>query len=118
MLPDFVHERKIPKLKRDWEGLKVKTLRDISTSQMIIPTGTICTVERNYGGLFMHSDQCELCGVSMKVIKVLERDVELISSRCHECKVPMHADENSESIDELRGTYQCWNCGFRGNLEE
>lgn len=66
---------KKPKLKRDWEGLKVQTLRVFRNGNIEIPSGTTCTVERNYGGLYLITDPCEKCGVRVYITKVPEDGV-------------------------------------------
>ena len=62
----------------------------------------------------METEPCELCGVAVRITKVSERCVKLISFRCAACKIPIHADEHAEYIEEEKGTYQCWNCGHKG----
>lgn len=67
-----------PRLKRDWVGLKVITLRDMQTSMIVIPLGTECIVTRNYGGLGLTTSKCESCGVRMRINKVPESYVDII----------------------------------------
>lgn len=67
-----------PKLKRDWEGRKVRTLLPMRNGMMEIPAGTVCTVRRNYAGLRLSTDPCSCCGVRVSISKVGECDVELL----------------------------------------
>lgn len=69
---------KTPRLKGDWEGLQVVTLRELKTSMMVIPVGTECTVTRNYGGLDLTAERCKSCGVRIRVKKVPENYVRII----------------------------------------
>ena len=66
------------KRKKDWEGLKVKTLLPISSGVMRISAGTICTVTKNFGGLTLITDPCACCGVGIYIRKVSERSVEIV----------------------------------------
>lgn len=66
------------KRKKDWVGLKVKTLEPISSGVMRIVAGTICTVTRNHGGLTLVTDECGTCGVGIYIRKVPESAVELL----------------------------------------
>lgn len=72
---------KQPKLKRDWEGLTVKTLREMWNGWCHIPEGTICTVVRNYAGLHLLSDPCPKCGVAVRISGVRENDVVIVSQQ-------------------------------------
>jgi hypothetical protein len=69
---------KKPKLKRDWEGRKVRSKREFNTRFQQIARGTIFTVERNHGGLDLRSEACACCGLAARVRKVEEQDVELL----------------------------------------
>ena len=69
---------KAPKLKKDWVGLKVVTLREIRNRLTIIPAGTECIVEKNYGGLRLSTKPCKCCGVGIFITKVPEEDVDII----------------------------------------
>lgn len=68
---------KPPRLKRDWEGLKVITLTDLENGFMRIPYGTECVVRRNYAGLSLKSDPCARCGVSILINSVPESAVRI-----------------------------------------
>jgi len=67
-----------PKLKKDWVGLKVETLKTLRNGMIEIPAGTVCEVERNYGGLALKAQKCEKCGVSVFINKVPESWVVII----------------------------------------
>ena len=67
-----------PKLKRDWVGLKVKTLRKNQHHNGSIPAGTEGIVQRNFGGLDIEVAPCEHCGKGFFIRKVPEKDVVLI----------------------------------------
>ena len=75
---------KPPKLKRDWEGAKVMTRVPLHNRNIAIPQGTICTVERNYGGLKLVTDPCPKCGIGIRITKVSERSVVLLRLNGHE----------------------------------
>ena len=72
---------KRPKRKRDWEGLKVKLLREVQNSLYNIPAGTICTVLRNWGGLRLAAPKCPQCGVSIFITHIPEGDVVIVGER-------------------------------------
>ena len=59
-----------PKLKRDWVGLKVRTLRELRNGQHWIPTGTIFTVESGHRKAFLVSEPCPACGVRVYITQV------------------------------------------------
>lgn len=67
-----------PRLKRDWEGLQVRTLREMRNGWCVIAAGTICTVQKNYGGITMQSDPCPHCGVRVSISHVSEKSVEIL----------------------------------------
>ncbi len=71
-------DRKTLKNKRDWIGLKVRSLSDLSNGWCVIPKGTVFTVSRSHGGLRLKSDPCPCCGVQVKISQVKECDVEII----------------------------------------
>ncbi len=70
---------KKPKLKRDWEGLKVRSLAPLINGWAEMPAGNIFTVMRNYGGLHLRSEPCSCCGAKFFITKVPENAVEIIS---------------------------------------
>ena len=81
---------KPPKRKKDWEGLRVVSLKKLRNSLAQIPDGTMFTVERNYAGLHLISDPCPHCGVRFFINKVPESDVRIISP------------EEEKELEELR----------------
>ena len=67
---------------RDWQGLKVRTLRVLRTGMAEIPAGTFCVVT-NCGtgiGLCLKTEPCHHCGVKLIIYRVLTSDVEVVAS--------------------------------------
>ena len=69
---------KKPKLKRGWEGLRVRTKRELRSGMYRFPSGTECRVIRNYGGLSLETETCKTCGVSVFITRVPEEAVEIL----------------------------------------
>jgi len=69
---------KRPKLMRDWNGLRVKSLRRLSNGWAAMPPGTVYTVTHNHGGLHLRSDPCPECGLEFKITKVPLNDVVIV----------------------------------------
>lgn len=69
---------KWPKLKRDYSGAKVRTLRDLKNGWCSVQAGTVMTVSNWSGGLFLWGEPCGCCGVRVSMSKVPLSDVELI----------------------------------------
>lgn len=69
---------KKPKLKRDWKGRKVRTLRDLRNGWGVIPAGTVFEVRENWAGLNLLGDRCTCCGLRASINRVPEHDVELL----------------------------------------
>jgi len=67
-----------PRLKRDWVGRKVKTLRELRNGNTLVPAGTVMEVSRNHSGLWLMTDGCSHCGVRVFITKVPMSDVELM----------------------------------------
>ena len=67
-----------PKLKRDWVGLKVRTLVELESRCMKIPIGTVCMVKLNRAGLTLETEKCPNCGVALYIRRVQEWCVEII----------------------------------------
>lgn len=68
-------EVKPPKLKRDWKGCTVRTVRDIENSFVAIPAGTIATITRQTTvGSELTAEPCEYCGVQAIVSRVHPTD--------------------------------------------
>lgn len=66
------------KRKKDWEGRKVRSKREMTNGYVTMPKGTILTVYRNHGGLEIIADSCACCGMKAWFRKVAEHDVELL----------------------------------------
>jgi len=68
-----------PKLKRDCQGLKVRTARTLKNGMMEIPAGTICEVSEAYSDwVSLSATACERCKVRIFIRKVPRRDVILL----------------------------------------
>ena len=70
-----------PKLKRDWIGLRVESVRELRSGMYAIPEGTRFEVCANHGGLNLKGDPCPTCGVSVYISRVPERDVFIVSQQ-------------------------------------
>jgi hypothetical protein len=70
---------KWPKLKRDYKGFKIKTIRALKNGFMEIPEGCICTITegRSYWVSFS-TEPCPHCGVKILMRKVSRENVILI----------------------------------------
>lgn len=69
-----------PKLKRDWVGRQVRTLRELRNGNENIRVGTVLTVKENRGGLHLVSERCPHCGVSVYIRGVPEWHVQLLAA--------------------------------------
>lgn len=69
---------KTPRLKRDWIGRDVRTLVPLSNGWMQMPAGIKCRVTYSRGGLTLRAEPCKHCGVSVRIGRVSEADVELL----------------------------------------
>lgn len=67
-----------PKLRRDWVGQKVRLKRALSTSVMVVPVGTVCTVRYAHNGADLTTEPCGCCGVKIHVSKVGWSDLEFL----------------------------------------
>ncbi|MDH4179096.1 MAG: hypothetical protein OEV33_01185 [Armatimonadota bacterium] len=72
---------KKPRLKRDWIGVTVETLRELSNGYAKIPAGTRCTVRDNYGGLRLETPKCGRCGIRLYMTRVAESDVVIVDDQ-------------------------------------
>jgi len=61
---------KWPKLKRDYPGLRVQTLRELKTGFCSVPEGSLATITYCHGGANLTVDPCPSCGVKVYVRKV------------------------------------------------
>lgn len=59
-----------PRRMADWEGRKVRTLREIVNGYMVIPAGTVATITRARSGVTLRGDACGHCGVAVSVSRV------------------------------------------------
>lgn len=67
-----------PKLKRDYKGLKVKTLVPLNNRFMEIPAGTVCVVQEAWSyWVTLGTEPCPHCGVRVFIRKVPCREVAL-----------------------------------------
>lgn len=62
----------------EFRGRKVRTLVSLNNRLFTIPPGTICTIERKFGGFDIQTNSCETCGVKVRISKVPARDLKLI----------------------------------------
>lgn len=68
------------KLIRDWNGLRVRTLREMESGMLELPVGIVCTVSTSGGtGLQLRTDKCECCGVAVYISRVHSVDVEVVA---------------------------------------
>lgn len=72
--PNFV-EVKPPKLKREWKGCTVRTVRDIKNSFFAIPAGTIATITHQTTiGSELTAAPCSCCGIQAIISRVPPTD--------------------------------------------
>ena len=71
-------DRGFPRLKRDWEGMRVISTEVISNGYGRMPAGTIFTVKSAHCKLQLLSDSCPECGSIYSVARVGHDSVELI----------------------------------------
>lgn len=55
---------------KDWQGVRVRSLRPIATRYAEVPAGTLFTIEQKFGGFALKSDACPHCGIQFNVVKV------------------------------------------------
>ena len=79
-----MNSKEQPRLKRDWIGRNVRTLRVIATSIVEIPAGTVMEVVGNHGGLDLKAPACPGCGIRPFVRKVAAYDVVLLAKEVAE----------------------------------
>ena len=65
-------------LKRDWVGLKVKSLVPLANGYVVMPAGTVFEVRRNYAGLSLLSLPCGACGVQAYMSRVPETAIVIV----------------------------------------
>ena len=69
---------KLPRLKRDYIGRRVRTKRVLRNGNVVISPGTIATVTQYYRGFRLETEPCEHCGVGVNITQVPEHDVDLL----------------------------------------
>lgn len=67
-----------PKLKRDWRGRLVRTLKEMRNGWGVIPAGTVLTVDENRAGLRLSGESCATCGMQPTINRVREHDITLL----------------------------------------
>lgn len=77
MAPNDV-DPKLPRLKRDWVGRRVRVKRELRNGNMVVSPGAIATVTQFYRGLRLESEPCEHCGVGVSITQVPEHAVDLL----------------------------------------
>lgn len=60
-------------------GRRVRTSRELTTGQMVIPAGSVLTVRSIRPGLELQGERCSCCGVRPIVRRVDVADVELVT---------------------------------------
>lgn len=70
-----------PKLKRDWQGLRVTSLRELSHAYMKIGAGTKGTIITGGPVMRVMFDRCAHCSVQMRITHVSANDFELLTER-------------------------------------
>lgn len=61
---------KPPRLKRDWVGKRVRTVRTMRNGVSALPAGAMATVESYSRGAILKLDRCECCGVAPYISRV------------------------------------------------
>lgn len=68
-----------PKLKREYVGRRVRTLRPFSNGWGVIPSGSLATVRaQNNKGSELISDACPCCGLQAKISAIGVEDIEFV----------------------------------------
>lgn len=67
-----------PKLKRDYYGKTVRTLRPMNNGYTCTPAGSIALVVGTANSIGLIFSKCPHCGVQTKISKVNSRDLEFI----------------------------------------
>lgn len=78
---------KPPRLKRDWEGYRVKSKVPLQNAGCVFAVGTEFLVEgwkkgttKKHSGLELLADPCHRCGKQMRIIRVSPEEVEIIAA--------------------------------------
>jgi hypothetical protein len=68
-----------PKLKRDYKGKRVRTLKELQNGWGIIPAGAIATIDyQGPKGSSLTIDPCNCCGVKAVISGIQSGDIEFI----------------------------------------
>ena len=68
-----------PKLKREYVGRRVRTLRPFSNGWGVIPSGALATIRaQNNKGSELVSDACSCCGLQAKISAIGAEDIEFV----------------------------------------
>ncbi|MBX8557048.1 hypothetical protein K5D43_21465 [Pseudomonas cichorii] len=68
-----------PKLKRDYAGKRVRTLRDLSNGWGIIPAGSLAVIQlQSPKGSSLMVDACSCCGMKPIISAVNAGDIEFV----------------------------------------
>ena len=62
----------------DWNGLTVRTRRELENGSTVVPAGMTCSAEIGRGGtgLTIRTQPCQCCGVRVVMTRVHSSDVE------------------------------------------
>lgn len=70
---------KHPKLKRDYKGKRVRTLRELENGWGVIPAGSIATINhQGPKGSSLQVDACSCCGLKPTISAIQACDIEFI----------------------------------------
>lgn len=61
-----------------WRGVKLRTKRELSNGNMVIPRGTVVEVDGKCGGFSLRTERCPCCGVRIRISRVPPNDVEVV----------------------------------------
>jgi len=63
---------------RKWQGVRVRSLRDMQNGWAALPAGTQFTIEEKHRGFSLRADACECCGLQARISKVQPFDLEIL----------------------------------------
>jgi hypothetical protein len=63
---------------REWRGKRLRLLRPVQNTYVILPAGTIVTVKRKFKGFEIEGEACRCCGVRVRMTKVLPQSFEVV----------------------------------------
>ena len=68
-----------PKLKRDYKGRRVRTLKDLKNGWGIIPAGALASIDyQGPTGSSLIIDPCSCCGVKAIISAIQASDIEFV----------------------------------------